>query len=54
MATIPCKTSSCSDRACREGAGTPPHRRLPGSVLIVLAQVDGISYDLTLARTVGA
>jgi hypothetical protein len=41
MATIPCKTSSCSDRACREGAGTPPHRRLPGSVLIVLAQVDG-------------
>ena len=53
MATIPCKTSSCSDRACREGAGTP-QPRLPGSVPIVLAQVDGIIYDLTLARTVGA
>jgi hypothetical protein len=51
MGHDPGKASSCSDRACREGAGTPQRPRLPGSVPILLAQVEGIIYDLTLVRT---
>jgi hypothetical protein len=51
MATIPARQFLQRSRLVEKALETSQQRRLPGSVLIVLAQVDGIIDDLTLVRT---